>query len=136
MIGRLRLPEALLQRMRAAPCVRLQMPQQARIDLLLQDYAHFAADPAQLGAKLDALREVRGHATIDQWQQDLSAGRVRDVVATLLVSHYDPVYLRSMQRNFTGFDAAQVVEVRDGGADSMDRAVRRLRLGDPALDIA
>ena len=135
-IGRLRLPEALLQRMRAAPCVRLQMPQQARIDLLLQDYAHFAADPAQLGAKLDALREVRGHATIDQWQQDLSAGRVRDVVATLLVSHYDPVYLRSMQRNFTGFDAAQVVEVRDGGADSMDRAVQRLRQGDPALDIA
>ena len=126
-IGRLRLPEALLQRMRAAPCVRLQMPPAGRIDLLLQDYAHFAADTSLLSARLDALREVRGHATIDRWQQDLSAGRLREVVAALLVEHYDPVYLRSMQRNFAGFETAQFLELADGSRASMEQAVRHLQ---------
>jgi len=128
-IGRLRLPEALLQRMRAAACVRLQMPQEARIDLLLQDYAHLAAEPSLLGVKLDSLREVRGHATVDRWQEDLRSGRLREVVRTLLVEHYDPVYTRSMQRNFAAFIDAPVIEIPDGGPAALGSAVDRLTQG-------
>jgi tRNA 2-selenouridine synthase len=125
-IGKLRLPEALLLRMRAAPCVRLQMPQQGRVDLLLQDYAHLAADPTLLASKLDALREVRGHVTVDQWQAGLRAGRLREVIIALLVEHYDPIYLRSMARNFAAFAQAPVVEVPDGSVGSMEQAVQQL----------
>ncbi len=135
-IGRLRLPEALLQRMRAAPCVRLQMPQHARVDLLVQDYAHLAADPELLCARLDALREVRGHATVDQWQHHLREGRVREVVRTLLVDHYDPVYLKSMQRNFSAFAPAPVVEVPDGSPAAMEQGVRQVKQAAGPLGLA
>jgi tRNA 2-selenouridine synthase len=118
-IGRLRVPEALLQRMRAAPCLHLHMPEPARVDLLLEDYAHFAAEPALLAQRLDTLREVRGHAVIDAWQATLAAGGVREVVQALLHEHYDPVYMRSMGRNFADFGRAAALELPDGSAASM-----------------
>ena len=124
-IGRLRVPEALLQRMRAAPCLRLHMPEPARVDLLLEDYAHFAADPALLAQRLDTLREVRGHAVVDAWQAALAAGHLREVVQALLVEHYDPVYLRSMSRNFATFERAAALDLPDGSAGSMRTAAAR-----------
>ena len=98
------------------------MPEPARVDLLLEDYAHFAADPALLAQRLDTLREVRGHAVVDAWQAALAAGRLREVVQALLVEHYDPVYLRSMGRNFAGFGRAAALELPDGSAASMRTA--------------
>ena len=38
-IGRLRVPEALLEQLRAAPCVRLELPLPGGSHLLLEDYA-------------------------------------------------------------------------------------------------
>lgn len=124
-IGRLRVPEALLQRMRAAPCLRLSMPDAARVDLLLEDYAHFAADQALLAQRLDTLREARGHAVVDAWQAGLSAGHLREVVQALLVEHYDPVYLRSMSRNFTAFEYAPTIELTDGSELSIRSAAEQ-----------
>jgi len=37
LIGRLRVPEALLQHMRCAPCVRVEMPLAQRVSLLMED---------------------------------------------------------------------------------------------------
>jgi tRNA 2-selenouridine synthase len=126
-IGRLRVPEALLQRMRAAPCLRLSMPDTARVDLLLEDYAHFAADPALLAQRLDTLREARGHAVVDAWQAGLAAGRLREIVQALLVEHYDPVYQRSMSRNFIAFEHAPAIELLDGSEPSMRAAVEQVQ---------
>jgi tRNA 2-selenouridine synthase len=95
------------------------MPEPARVDLLLEDYAHFAAEPALLAQRLDTLREVRGHAVIDAWQATLAAGGVREVVQALLHEHYDPVYMRSMGRNFADFGRAAALELPDGSAASM-----------------
>ena len=97
-IGRLRVPERLLERLRAAPCVHLEMPVAARVDLLLQDYAHFVLDAESLCERLQALRELRGAA----------------VVEGLLALHYDPIYTRSMQRNFSGFAQAEDLLLPDG----------------------
>lgn len=122
LIGRLRVPEALLQHMRAAPCLRVEMPMAARVQLLMQDYAHFVRDPALLSARLNNLREVRGQELVGQWQQALQQGRLEDTVTRLLREHYDPIYLKSMGRNFARFGAAPSLTVRSGDAADLAAA--------------
>ena len=105
-IGALQVPDALLERMRAAPCVRVELPPASRIALLKEEYAHFLADPGALAARLAHLTELRGQATIARWSELAHAGDFDALVAELLESHYDPTYLRAMTRNYAGFDAA------------------------------
>lgn len=116
LIGRLRVPEGLLVRMRAAPCIRLEMTADARVDGLMQDYRHFVDRPTHLAQRLDSLRDIRGHATIDRWQALLAEGEVRAVVSELLRDHYDPIYLRSMSRNFAHFDNAPTLHLHSAEA--------------------
>ena len=113
-IGRLRVPEALLLRLRASPCVQLQMPLLARVAFLLEDYVHFVRDVESFCQRLDALREVRGADAVQAWQAQARDGRLADVVLELLTQHYDPVYTASMQRNFAQFSTAPVLELSDG----------------------
>ena len=40
--------------------------------------------------------------------------------------HYDPLYLRSMSRNFAGMAAAQRLALRDGHASAMREAAMTL----------
>jgi tRNA 2-selenouridine synthase len=113
-IGRLRVPEALLLRLRASPCVQLQMPLAARVDFLLEDYAHFVDNVDSFCQRLDALREVCGTEVVHGWQALARSGGLAEVVLKLLTQHYDPIYTRSMQRNFAQFSTAPVLEVIDG----------------------
>jgi tRNA 2-selenouridine synthase len=55
------------------------------------------------------LTELRGKAVISAWKEQVMAGQVRDVVHALLTQHYDPVYLQSMQRNFTLYGKARAI---------------------------
>lgn len=129
LIGKLRVPEALLQHMRAARCLRVEMPVPARVQLLMQDYAHFVQEPAQLLQRLDSLREVRGHEVVQAWQALVRAGQLEAAVTQLLSEHYDPIYLRSMGRNFKHLDDAPEVPIGSGGdADMAEAAARVLHL--------
>ncbi len=133
-IGRLRLPESLLERLRASPCVQVQMTVPARVQFLLHDYAHFVSDIDAFCERLQALREVRGAAVVDAWQARARAGQVEQVVHDLLVLHYDPVYTRSMDRNFSQIDQAVVAELSDASPASLQAAARQLLLDEhPAL---
>jgi tRNA 2-selenouridine synthase len=125
-IGRLRVPEPLLERLRAAQCVALEMPLEARVALLLEDYAHFVRDTVAFCARLEALRELRGAETIGRWQALAHAGHHAEVVRELLVQHYDPIYLRSMARHFAGYSGAAPWPVPDGSARALTEAARRL----------
>ncbi|WP_425259921.1 tRNA 2-selenouridine(34) synthase MnmH [Rubrivivax sp. RP6-9] len=125
-IGRLRVPERLLERLRAAPVLHIEMPVAARVALLLEDYAHFVQDADAFCQRLAALRELRGAATVERWQAQARAGDFAAVVQELLDQHYDPVYLRSMQRNFAGFAAARVLPLDDGAPATLDAAARAL----------
>lgn len=126
-IGRLTVPEALLERMRAGSrVVRVQMPDEARVRLLLEEYGFFADDPQRFCELLDALVELQGRATIAEWQALARAGRWAEVFEALMQRHYDPLYERSMKRSFGGLAQAEVLDVADGGAEAMAAAARRL----------
>ena len=113
-VGELRVPEKLVERMRVAPCVRIELPLDARVRLLMEDYDFFVKDVPAFCERLNALRTLRGNEVVKGWQAAATSGRIEEVVRDLLVRHYDPVYLQSMQRNFAGFDNAELIEPCDG----------------------
>jgi tRNA 2-selenouridine synthase len=125
-IGRLRIPEALLARLRASPCVAIEMPLAARVALLMEDYGHFVRDADAFCERLDALRELRGAATVERWQAQARAGDFAAVVHDLLDQHYDPTYTRSMARNYAGFAQATPLALADRGAATLRRAAVQL----------
>ena len=125
-IGRLRVPEALTLRLRAAPCLRIEMGLDARVSFLLDDYAHFVADSEAFCAKLAALRELRGAATVERWQAEARAGRSAEVVRELLAQHYDPIYERSMARHFARFGDAPALALADAAPATLADAAQAL----------
>ncbi len=125
-VGDLRVPEALIQRMRAAPCLRLELPLDARVALLLDEYDHFARDVDAFCRRLDALRSPCGNATVDAWQEAARAGRLPEVVRELLLKHYDPIYGRSTPRNFIAYAEPLLQLEWDGSDASLDAAVARI----------
>jgi tRNA 2-selenouridine synthase len=114
LVGQLRLPQRLLERLRSGRCWRVDMPDSARVALLSEDYAHLAANPPLLCERLSSLRELRGTATVDGWCELAHAGRIAELVEQLLHVHYDPIYMRSMAKNFLGFDQATPIVLPTG----------------------
>ena len=125
-VGDLRVPEQLIECMRASPCIQLELPLEARVQLLMDEYDFFVRDTDTFCRRLDALRVLRGHEVVNGWQAASRAGRTREVVRDLLVSHYDPIYRQSMKRNFAGLAQPLAVIEWDGGEASLAAAARRL----------
>jgi tRNA 2-selenouridine synthase len=112
-VGNLRVPDALIGRMREARCFRLEAAADLRVALLLEEYAHFVGRPDALLAKLELLRDLHGAERIAQWKEHLRQGAWEPLVLDLLESHYDPAYRRSLTRNYRDAATAAAVEVRD-----------------------
>ena len=89
-VGNLRVPEALINRMREGECLRLEAPPEVRVELLLEDYAHLVADPQLLREKLACLVPLHGHERIERWNALAQAADWHGLVADLLEAHYDP----------------------------------------------
>ena len=135
-VGDLRVPQALVETMRASPCVRLELPLDARVELLLQDYRFFVDDTDAFCERLDALRALRGNDVVNGWQATARAGRAAEVVRDLLVAHYDPVYLQSIARNFPGWARPSMVVQWDGRDARLDDVAQELVSGESAMKLA
>lgn len=125
-VGDVRVPEALVERMRAAPCVWLELPIERRVALLIDEYDFFVTDSAAFCARLDALRVLRGKAVVEHWQALARAGDNVTVVSELLDTHYDPIYRESLRRNFGASATAERRIAWDGSVDSLAAAAAQL----------
>ena len=125
-VGNLRVPEVVMERMRAAPCISLQLARPKRVDLLMEDYQHFALDPAALNGQLEHLVQLHGRAKIDAWHEMANTGRMPELVDELLVQHYDPAYLRSIDRNFVQYPQAERLELPGISKEEFLAAARHL----------
>ncbi|HZX29490.1 MAG TPA: tRNA 2-selenouridine(34) synthase MnmH [Telluria sp.] len=112
-VGNLRVPDALMTVMRQSPCISLQLPRAKRVQLLMEDYRHFSDAPAALNTQLDCLVKLHGHERIGHWHALANSGQMEQLVGELLEDHYDPAYLRSIDRNFVRVGAARVLEMSD-----------------------
>ena len=102
-IGDLRVPGALMDRIRSSPCVQVQISTIDRVKLLIEDYPHLVKDTELLTEQLSHLTQLHGKEKIHRWQALAETGEVPALVETLLVEHYDPAYLRSIEKNFAGY---------------------------------
>jgi tRNA 2-selenouridine synthase len=125
-IGELHVPEALMARMRASPCVRLETSLDTRVALLLDEYRHFRADPDALGAQLDCLAGLHGRDKVGEWKSLAARGEWRDFVARLLLEHYDPAYRRSSTQNFAHLAQAPTLRIDSPDDGAFGRAAASL----------
>jgi tRNA 2-selenouridine synthase len=108
-IGQLQVPDALLARMRASPCVLIEAPLTERVAFLVQEYGHFLGDPHDLKAKLDCLAGLHSKDTLARWMGLVEHRHWDELVADLLANHYDPAYRRATLKNFAHLAEAQVL---------------------------
>ena len=125
-VGNLAVPDALIERMRASPCLRLELPDPERVALLLEDYDFFVRDPALFCERLEALAQLRGKAVVQAWQAQVGEGRIEEVVRELLVKHYDPGYSASIVRNFSGYADAPTISPANRSAPAMAELAREI----------
>lgn len=112
-IGLLQLPDLLLEQIRSAPSLRLEVPLAARVEFLLRDYDYFLTDPAWLIENLDRLRSLQSGETIARWIDLTQAGAFPTLVGELLKQHYDALYHRSQSRNYRSFEGARQIASDD-----------------------
>jgi tRNA 2-selenouridine synthase len=125
-IGQLQVPEALIARMRASRCLRIEAPLEVRVTLLLEEYRHFVADPRSLDAQLDCLAGLHGADKVAGWKALAARGAWREFVARLLGEHYDPAYQRSASRNFAHLPQAEAVRIASADEAAFGRASQEL----------
>ena len=125
-VGNVAIPEGLITAMRAAPCLQLDLSDDERVELLLEDYDFFVKDIEFFCDRLGALTQARGKEVVTDWQTRSRNGDVASVVRELLTGHYDPVYLQSMKRNFAQYDRARVIAPADRSVAAMQELAKQM----------
>jgi tRNA 2-selenouridine synthase len=125
-VGNVAVPAALIEVMRTGQCLNLVLPDEERVALLLEDYDFFVRNTEAFCERLDALTQIRGKVVVDGWKDSVRAGQIEPVVRDLLLSHYDPVYIQSMERNFQHYAQAQTISPRDRTVAAMQALAAEL----------
>ena len=125
-VGNLAVPEGLIAAMRASTCLRLELADDERVGLLLEDYGFFVTDPEMFCDRLGALTTLRGKALVEGWQAQVRAGELELVVRELLLKHYDPGYAASIARNFRQYADARTIAPADRSQAAMAALARGL----------
>lgn len=118
-IGVLRVPEVLINRMWQSACVKVDVPIDARIDFLKQEYSHFLSDFADLEEKLNCLNSLHGEKKIATWLDHARREDWNTLVEELLTQHYDPAYQRSTLTHYPTLSAAPVLKANKICEDSI-----------------
>lgn len=125
-IGLVFVPEPLIMRMRAAPCVMIDATRDARLEFLIRDYAYLGDDVADLQRNLQRLRELQSRETLARWHEFAAAGALPALFGELIDLHYDPLYRRSQDGNYAGYAKAPRLHTDDLSADGVRALARRI----------
>lgn len=109
-IGAVRVPDKLIEKMWASPCLYLKTPIKLRIELLREDYIHFLQHPALLHTLLLRLKGSHSNTQITHWQNLCETQAWDTLIAELLEQHYDPAYNKSIHIHYPSYgDAPRLV---------------------------
>lgn len=134
-IGNLHVPEALIARIREGKCFTVEATTAARVAFLLEDYDYFLTLPDFVISRLDALRTLQSRETLNRWQQLVHANDWPTLVRELLEQHYDPLYQRSQDHNFSRLPDAAAFATDDlspSGVTRLAAAIVQSRIAQTA----
>lgn len=98
-VGARMIPPSLWTAMKDAPVLRITAPVAERARYLADAYGDVTRAPDSLCSMLDMLRHLRGHGTVDRWQEMVAAGDFTALAEELIREHYDPSYQRARERH-------------------------------------
>jgi len=127
-VGNLAVPESLIVAVRSGQCYQLELSDDERVKLLLEDYEFFVKDPSLFSSRLDALVAIRGKQQVETWQSHIEQGQIDIVVRELLTMHYDPTYFASMKRNFSHIENAKTLKAESRSMDGLTAIAKELTL--------
>lgn len=127
-IGKLRVPELLMENIRQGECVQVELSMAARIEFLCADYQHLANAPEQLSQQLDLLTPLHGHQQIESWHRLILKGDLAALVQELLEKHYDPAYTKSAIRNFKKIGEAKLFHLDSHGGGDIAKIADEIKL--------
>jgi len=125
-VGVLTVPNSLLECMRSAMCIGIEAPEEARVQLLMEDYAHFLCNKELLAERLSLLVELHGHKVIDRWCEMAKGEEWQPLVAELLAKHYDPAYRHSSYANFRQFKDAKIFKLTRIDSENLNHVAETL----------
>ncbi|MEY3155143.1 MAG: hypothetical protein RL109_1561, partial [Pseudomonadota bacterium] len=99
-IGMIQIPESLIEGMRTSAHYQIEVNLSIRTKYLLKHYQHWIDQPEGLAGQLKKLKPFMNLETFDVLMTCLSEGRLSDLVSMLLERYYDPLYDRSMSKNY------------------------------------
>lgn len=134
-IGTLQVPDELMAAMWESECVRVDTSIATRVRLLMEEYPHFVADPAELGRQLDRLVQLHGRIAIERWKALAQQSEWTVLVRELLEHHYDPAYTRSIAAHYPRLVRSRSVEIASCDEAGFAAAARAL-IEDAAQAIA
>ncbi|KAJ1480335.1 hypothetical protein T484DRAFT_1901322 [Baffinella frigidus] len=94
-IGSVQLPYKVIDALRKAPRFEVALPFERRVAATLDEYEGLTQQPEHLKALLSKLKRFLGAKIFCEWEKLIDEGRWEELVADLLVQHYDPSYSRS-----------------------------------------
>ncbi len=120
-IGKICLPEILLQRIRNSPIIELKVDQSVRLTHLLNEYGYFMNQPQLLAEKLMYLPANISNEMKAMWQKWALSGQLPELFSQLMQYHYDPLYAKSQQRNLVHYQTAQSFELNSISVAELSR---------------
>ena len=125
-IGMVFVPEPLIMRMRAAPCIMIDATRDARLEFLIRDYAYLGDDVGGLQRSLQRLRELQSRDTLARWHALAEAHALPALFGELMDLHYDPLYRRSQNGNYLRYADAPSLHTDDLSPAGIHGLARRI----------
>ncbi|MEM7724898.1 MAG: tRNA 2-selenouridine(34) synthase MnmH [Cyanobacteria bacterium P01_A01_bin.45] len=123
-IGKVYLPKSLWQEMKSASCVEIQLSLKNRVQFLIQEYTHLIENPEILKIKLERLKSRYGWKKILYWHKMIDRQEWQQLFQDFLLSHYDPTYSHSMERDFPKLE--RVISLPDLSNGSIEHFIDSL----------
>ena len=125
-IGRLHVPDALIEQIRHGECLHVEATLDARVAFLLNDYDYFLTTPDFLLQRLDGIKNLHSRETFARWHELVRSADWSTLVRELLEQHYDALYRRSQNANFTGYRHPETFSTDDLSAGGIAALAARL----------
>ena len=125
-VGRLHVPAVLFEALRNGRCTRIEAPLAARVDHLVERYAHLIADPEAFRGRLARLVPQHGYERVADWQALVTSGAWRQLATELVNDHYDPAYRKGGEGLYLQIGAACPLLLEALDADALARAAAGL----------